>query len=200
MSDGPGNICDILSALVRLGQNKDSVTIGDVVGQFGQRGYGPFLLVPALVGMSPVGGIPGVPTFLALVVALFAAQILIGRRNLWLPALIRERSLPGRKLANAVGKLSGIGRFLDRLFYGRLAWLTGEPVPRIAAAVILALCCLIPPLEIVPLAVAVPMAVVAGFGIALLVKDGLLMLAALGGSGAAAALAASMLLGGSGAA
>ena len=56
----------------------------------------------------------------------------------------------------------------------------------IATAGVIALMCLaVPPLELLPFAVVLPMGVIAAFGIALTVRDGLLMLIGFLGSGAA---------------
>ena len=51
--------------------------------------------------------------------------------------------------------------------------------PRRAAAVVVALCCTVPPLELIPFASSAPMLAIAAFGLAILVRDGLLMLVAL---------------------
>lgn len=64
---------------------------------------------------------------------------------------------------------------------------------RVAAAAILVLTLAIPPLELLPLATTAPMAAIAAFGMALLVKDGLLMIVAFVAAGAALAVAAGLL-------
>ena len=185
MADSPKNVCDILERLVEVGDRRDRVSIGDIVEAFGARSYGPMLLVPALIGISPVGGIPGVPTFLAITILLFAVQMTLGRQHLWLPGLLKDRSVEGEKLANAAEDMEGAGKFLDKLFHGRLEMFTGETAGRIAAVVVALLCLAVPPLELLPFAVALPMAVIAAFGIALTVRDGLLMLIGFLGSGVA---------------
>jgi len=53
------------------------VRVGTLVASFGRRGYGALLLLPALIEISPIGGVPGVPSALALVVALFASVWLL---------------------------------------------------------------------------------------------------------------------------
>ena len=50
MADSPKSVTDILDRLVDVGDKNDSVSIGDIVGTFGSRSYGPVLLVPALLG------------------------------------------------------------------------------------------------------------------------------------------------------
>ena len=65
---------------------------------------------------------------------------------------------------------------IDRLFHGRLTWLTQAPFDRIIAAICILLALTVAPLEVVPFASAAPMGTIAMFGLALLVKDGLLVL------------------------
>lgn len=175
MNADPHSVGDVLDELEQLAESADTVSIGDFLAGLGQRGYGPVLLVPALLEITPVGGIPGVPTFLAAIIATFAVQILIGHTHLWLPGFIERRRISSGKLCEATAKLRGTARFLDRWFHGRLPALTQPPMPRIAAVVILLLACSVPPLELLPFASTVPMVAIAAFGLALLVRDGFLM-------------------------
>ena len=199
MADTPKNVCEILERLTQVGDRHDRVSIGDIVEAFGSRSYGPVLLVPALIGISPLGGIPGVPTFLAITSLLIAVQLVFGKHHLWLPGMLKNRSVEGEKLANAAEDMESAGKFLDKLFHGRLEMFTGPTAGRIAAGAIALLCLAVPPLELLPFAVALPMAVIAAFGIALTVRDGLLMLIAFLGSGAAFyVLVTQVLLGSSG--
>jgi len=185
MADTPKTVCGILDRLTDIGDRNDRATIGDIVESFGSRSYGPVLLVPALIGISPVGGIPGVPSFLALTLLLIAVQMVFGKDHLWLPGILKDRSVDGEKLANAAEDMEGVGTFMDKIFYGRLEMFTGPTAGRIAAGVIALMCLAVPPLELLPFAVVLPMGVIAAFGIALTVRDGLLMLIGFLGSGAA---------------
>ena len=105
--------------------------------------------------------------------------------HLWLPGILKNRSVEGEKLANAAEDMEKVGKWMDKIFHGRLKIFTGPTAARIASIVIAVLCLAIPPLELLPFAVALPMAVIAAFGIALTVRDGLLMLVAFIGSGVA---------------
>ncbi|MGR3464213.1 exopolysaccharide biosynthesis protein [Limimaricola sp.] len=166
---------DILDRLAQEGRDDDRATVGDVTGALGNRGFGPFLFVPALIEVSPIGGVPGVPTLLALIIALFAVQIVLGRDEMWLPGFLERRSVSGDKLCAAADKLRGIGRWLDRWFHGRLKALTGPKASRIAGIAVLLMCLTVPPLELVPFASTAPMAAIAAFGLAMTLRDGLLM-------------------------
>lgn len=197
-ADNPKDVRGILDRLTEVGDQNDKVSIGDIVGAFGTRSYGPVLLVPALIGVSPVGGIPVVPTILAVTLLLIAIQLVFGKQHLWLPGILKNRSVEGEKLANAAEDMDGVGKWMDKLFHGRLKMFTGPTAGRIAAGVIALLCLAVPPLELVPFAVALPMAVIAAFGIALTVRDGLLMLVAFLGSGVAFYILVTQVLLGSG--
>ncbi len=196
MSNDPHSIGDILDRLGDLAEERDAVRISDVVESMGTRSYGPFLLVPALLEITPIGGIPGVPTFFAIIIAIFAVQIVFGRKHLWLPGFLGRQSVSSQKVTDAADKLRGFARTMDRLFHGRMVWLTRGIAPRLAALVILVLCATVPPLELVPFASTAPMAVIAAFGLALLVGDGLLMAIAFASSLAALGLAGSFWSGG----
>lgn len=170
----------ILDALERLASQGDTVRIGEVADALGPRGYGPFLLVPALFEISPIGAIPGIPTLLAAVIVLFAAQILFGRSRLWIPGFVERAKLPAGRVRRSVRFMRPLAMRLDRWFHGRLRCLTQGVFVRVAAVCCVALACTVPLLEIVPFLSSVPMAAIALFGLALLVRDGALMLVATG--------------------
>lgn len=82
MADQPHEeLQGLVEGLIRLGREREQVSVADIQDEVGQRSFGPFLFVPALE-ISPVGGIPGLPTLLAVIVALFALQMLFGRKHL----------------------------------------------------------------------------------------------------------------------
>jgi hypothetical protein len=172
------SVGDILDKLRELADSQDKVKIGDMLEAIGKRSFAPFLLIPALIDISPVGSIPGLPTLLGLMIAIIAVQLLIGRDHLWLPGFIANRSRKSEDVRKAADKLNPLARRLDRWFHGRLPRLTSKPFQRIAAVIILLLTLTVPPLELLPLATTAPMAAIAAFGLALLVHDGLLMLIA----------------------
>ena len=136
-------------------------------------------MIPALLEITPIGGIPGVPTALALIIALIAVQLLLSRDHVWMPDFVQQRAVGSNKLHKAVQKLRGVGGFLDRHSEGRLEGLTQGPAIKLVALTILALCCTVPPLEFVPFASSIPMLAIAVLGLALTVRDGALVLGSL---------------------
>ena len=179
MASTPHSVGDILDCLDELSEECDAVSVGRIMDAFGTRTFGPAIMVPALLELTPVGAIPGVPTFLAAVIALVAAQKMFGKRHLWLPGIVSNRTVSGEKLAKGSHKLRGLAAFMDRHFHRRLKFMTRPPFSRIAAGVIVLLCVSVPFLEVLPFASSVPMLAIAGFGLAVLARDGVLMAGAL---------------------
>lgn len=173
--DERGTVCSILDELAEKGRRQGRVSIGNVADTFGPRGVGPFMIIPALVEMTPIGSIPTVPTMIATLIGLFALQILVGRPCLWLPDFVRERNMDGDQLERYADFVRPVATRLDRWFYRRLPYLTGPKADRTAAFAVLLLCLTVPPLEFIPMASTLPMAAIAALGLAMMVEDGMLM-------------------------
>lgn len=151
------------------------VSVDDLTEAIGHRGYGPFLFLPALLVMTPVGGVPFVPSILAAIILIFAAQIVLGRSHFWLPKILRQRSVGAEKVKTSTDWLMPVAERLDKWFPGRWAKLATDHVNRLAAGLCVVLMVFVPPLEIVPFAPGVPMAAVAAFGLGMTLRDGVLM-------------------------
>ena len=177
----------VLGDLDELAATHDEVCIGDLLDDFGRRSFGVVLLLAPLLELSPIGGIPGVPSFLALIIAITAAQLFLCKEHVWMPQFIEARAVSGKRLHRAIMKLRGIAHWLDEHSHGRFETLTEGVWLRIAAGIVIMLCCTVPPLEFIPFASSAPMLAIAAFGLALTVRDGLLMVLALFVTGAAAA-------------
>ncbi|MBX7458399.1 exopolysaccharide biosynthesis protein [Qipengyuania sp. 1NDH17] len=175
----PESVEEVLGDLDELAAGQDKVCIGDALDDFGGRSFGPFIMLPALLEITPVGGIPGVPTFLALIIAIVAVQLLLGKEHIWLPGFIQDRAVASNKLHKGLKKLRGIAHWLDEHSHGRLEGLTEGIWTKVAAVVVILLCCMVPPLEFLPFASSAPMLAIAAIGLALTVRDGVMMLIAL---------------------
>lgn len=180
--DVPLSVGAILDELDEVARASTRVSVGDVVERMGDRGFGPFLLIPALIEVSPIGGIPAVPTILASLIVLVAVQIVIGRDHLWLPGFVERRSVRAGRFEKAIEKIRPLAGWLDRWFHGRLSLLVTRPFVRGAAIIAIFACLTVPLLELVPFASTIPMAVVIVLGLAITVKDGLLMAIAFAGT------------------
>ena len=153
------------------------VTLAEMAEAAGHRGAAPFLVVPPIIEISPIGGIPGLPTFLAVVIFVFAVQIAVGRDEPAVPGKLGRRGIDGHRFCQALAKVRPLARRLDGWFHGRLSPLTSRYMRRVAAAIICLLCLTVPPLELIPFASTLPMGAILILGLALLFRDGLVMLA-----------------------
>ena len=70
-----GAVERILDRLHETAEKRGKVSVGDIVQALGDRSWGALPFIPALIELSPIGAVPGVPTTLALIIALFAAQM-----------------------------------------------------------------------------------------------------------------------------
>lgn len=173
------NLGELTRDLDELAGNCMAPTIRQLREIVGERSFGPFLTIPAIIEMSPIGGIPGVPSIIAVIISFFAIQILFGQRHLWLPNWLEEKTVNGPKFKAGLEKIAPASRWIDRLIKPRFEWATNPPFLQSLAAVTILLCATVPPLELVPFASTLPMATIALIGLALTARDGLLASAAL---------------------
>ena len=174
------NLEQLLDRICEAPDEKDRVTLGAILDAVGRRSFGPLLLVAGLVTLAPiVGDIPGVPTIMAVLVFLIAAQMLFRRDHFWLPRWLLDRSVPRDKLRKAVHWLNPPARFIDRFIRPRLTTF----MHRIGAYVVAIVCVMIsvamPPMEVVPFSANIAGAALTAFGLSLIAQDGLLTLLAL---------------------
>ena len=155
------------------------VSVADLMDTIGERSFGPLLLVPSLIAVSPVGAIPGLPAITSAVIVLIAAQILIGHDHFWLPGWLQRRSMDARKMEYGLEKFRFVARFIDHLLRPRWAWATRGPFLYAIAAACLAIGLITPILELVPLGGIPPNAAIVAFSLAITARDGLWALLAL---------------------
>lgn len=155
------------------------LSMGDVLVAIGERGYGPLVLVLALIATLPTGAVPGVPSICGISIALVSAQLALGKRAPWLPKRLRALSIDRDRYTRVADRVMPWTRRLDRLVRPRLPWLTQGAAVRVIglACIVLGLCMI--PLEIIPFAAAAPATGIALMGFGLMGKDGFWVLAGL---------------------
>lgn len=173
------NVEDILHSVEEAGHGHAEVTVEDMLAEIGTDAFPAIMLVPALIMVSPASGIPGLSTACAMIVALAAAQMIAGRKALWLPGFLLRRRLERGTLQKAVDWLERPARFVDRLLGRRLVVLTHRPLSLIAATACLVLSLIVPFLEFVPFSASIAGTAIAIFALGLVAGDGLLVLIAM---------------------
>jgi hypothetical protein len=179
MTKKPPNLVGLLAEVAKAGRDHKKISVRDLRDLVGTRSFAPLLLIVSLIGFTPLGGIPGVPTILATIVVLAASQLIIGFNSLWLPTFLLDRKVDGRKLEKSAKSLRPFARMIDKVIRPRLTVLTNRPFLYVAALICILIAVAVPPLELVPF-VDIPLwAALVAFSLALAAHDGLLMIAAL---------------------
>jgi hypothetical protein len=177
------HVLDLLLAACD-GNEEGRVSVADGMRVIGNRSFGPLLLVPGLIGLSPIGAIPGVPGVMAVIVMFVAGQILIGRDHAWLPNALGRRSIEAARLRRVIKAIYPYARRVDDLLSPRLTRLTTGFFFYVLAALCLLVAIVTPIIELVPFAGIVPNAAIVAYGLAITARDGLWALVAFLFSGA----------------
>lgn len=175
------DLTDLEQLLERLGEaddGREQVKLRQLVDAVGRRSFGPLLVVAGVVGVSPLSGIPGMPTTLGVFVMLLAGQLLMKREHFWLPRWVLERSIARTKLQKALRFMRRPARWIDRGLRPRLVALTAGPATYMIAVLCLLIAATMPPLELVPFAASTASAALTAFGLALIARDGVLAIVA----------------------
>lgn len=173
---------DLSGVIERMHQASDDhpelrkVSLRHVLDAVGERSFGTLLIVPGLVALSPLSGIPGMPSTMGLLVILISGQLLLGRRSFWMPNFILDRCISRRRFDRALDFMAKPARWIDRPLQRRLTWLTKRP-----GLYVVAICCLLvaatmPPLELLPFAASAAGLAISLFALSLIARDGLLAL------------------------
>lgn len=171
-------LCELLDAVGQEAEASGSMSFGQVQDLAGRRSYGPLLLLPGLVALSPLSGIPTVPSIIGAIVSLVSAQLLAGRSRVWLPRRLRDAALGKDKVTRGLRFARPVARAVDRVVHRRLPALTEASSLRVAAAACLLVGVTMPPLEILPFMATSAGAIISLYGLALTVHDGVLVIAA----------------------
>jgi hypothetical protein len=172
------NLHDLLRRLEDAAAEGEEVMLGHILDAIGRRSFAPILLITSLLGLTPLGGVPGVPTTLGVIIVFVAAQIVLGFDRLWLPRILLNRKVKGATLKKGARFLKPAARFVDKIIRPRLTFLTDRPYSYVLALLCLVLALGAPPLEVVPL-VDIPLwGAMAAFSLALVAHDGLLAIVA----------------------
>lgn len=174
----PHHVRDVVEQLDAL-TSRDRVSVKDVVDAFGQTAFVPVMMVPALLVVSPLSGVPFVSTICGLTIALIAGQLLMRRTSLWLPPWLMRREMAGVQLHRGTSRMRTVGDWIDRRTRDRM----GGLVSRRGRPVIYMLCLLsgmtMPFLEVVPFSSSMLGMAVLCLASAILAADGLFVAFAL---------------------
>jgi hypothetical protein len=191
---GPTDLEGLLDQLEDAGNGGKEISLREVRDAIGRRAFAPLLLLVSLLGFTPLGGIPGVPTTLAVIVILIAGQVALSRRHLWVPAFLLDRHIERRKLEKSARALKPIARAIDKVIWPRLTFLTEPPWSAVLALACVLLALTVPPFEFIPFIDLPLWGAMVAFSLALFAHDGVLAIIAFVLTAAGIVLAAMTLL------
>lgn len=165
---------ELLDRIDERHESQGRITIATVQEIAGSRVGGPLLLVPGLTVVSPLSGIPTLPTLLAAVIGAVSVQLLVGRRHIWLPRRLREAGISSARTTKAIAYVRPIASFIDRMSSRRFSWLAGPPSVRLASLICLLIALMMPAMEFLPFSSSLAGVLVTIVGLALMTGDGLL--------------------------
>ncbi|KAA0693219.1 exopolysaccharide biosynthesis protein [Halopseudomonas laoshanensis] len=189
MSTSLHNLEQLLEHIAVLAKDEQQVSMAQVVESVGDRSFGPLLLIMGLTLFSPLSGVPGMAIFAGLFVLLIALQMLVGRKHFWLPGFILNRSVAQSKLIKALDWLKPTARRVDRMIKPRLNFMLHPSSTYLIAGLCVMVGAALPFLELVPFSSSIVGLALAILGLALVARDGLLVLIAVSFIGAAGSLA-----------
>jgi hypothetical protein len=168
--DGRTPLSQLLLDLVA--DDRETVTLAEVIDQFGRRAMGALLFVFAVPNLLPLP--PGSSTILGAPLLLLSPQLLFGVRGLWLPKGLRQRQIKVADLRPALVRLAPWLQKVERVSKPRLLILFGPIGDRLIGLVctLLALVLILP----IPLGNLLPAFTIGSLALALFQRDGVIAL------------------------
>ncbi len=166
---------DLLQQIDKTAKSREEVSIESILQVAGRKSFGTLLLLAGIITLAPlVGDIPGVPTLMGMIVFLIAIQLLLNRKELWLPRFLLMRSIQSTRLQNSLDKLYTPAQFIDRYLKPRLTILTRGFMIYLIAFICLGIAVVMPVMEIIPFSANLAGLALTAFGLSLIARDGYL--------------------------
>jgi len=179
----PPTVASLSAIIERVMALSDAPTVSvrDLVTGFGEASFLPFLLVPALIVVSPLSGIPLLSTTCGTIIALIALQMLMPRHtHLWLPDVVMRQRIATPRLVAGLRRIVKPARWIDARAHQRLQILVRPPLSIVAQGMCFLCGAMMPFLELVPFSSSILASAVVLFGVGFLARDGLFTLVAMG--------------------
>lgn len=153
-------------------QGPDRLTFSELGAKLHARAWGGLLLIFAAINMLPLP--PGTSVFFAVPLMIVSAQMALGRTSPWFPARIDRRGVTKEELGRLIARMEWLEVRVERIFKPRLSGLTGAAATRLIGA----LCFILALATTLPIVHIAPATVIVLFGLALIYRDGALVIAA----------------------
>lgn len=171
-----GHASQTLTGLVQAIRTTETISLGEIIDRLGSASLGLILLILTIPAIIPIPGPVGM--VLGSCLALVAMQVIAGATRIWLPAILRRRSLPTTFVVKAVEAIiPWLVRFERRLTPRRWMSLSGRAARPFLGFCILAMAIIIT--LPIPFGNVVPVIALALLAVALIERDGVAVMWAL---------------------
>jgi hypothetical protein len=152
----------------------ERLTFTDLASRLHARAWGGLLFIFGAINTLPLP--PGTNIFFAIPLVIVAAQMAFGRTSPWFPSRIDRRGVTRVELERLIHKMAWLEARVERVFKPRLPRLTGPTAARLIsfACFVLSIAAAIP----IPAIHVAPAGTIVLFALALIYRDGLLVIAA----------------------
>ena len=100
------NFNGLLRSLSELANEKQCISFDDILEKIGRRSFGPILLLLGIMMSVPViGGIPGMPIIISLLLLIVSLQLLLKKSHFWFPSWLLKKSIRQEKLRKAISHM-----------------------------------------------------------------------------------------------
>jgi len=154
----------------------ESVDLVTVVEAFGNRAFGPIMVLCGLFMLTPLGILPGVPPAFGVIVIVFALQLLFRRRSPWMPEFLRKVKIPADKFSKIQTKVQPVLAKIDNFIRPRLHWASTGVMQVVISFIAIVLSLTIFPLGMLPFGVVAPAAIILLLGLGITARDGIFIL------------------------
>lgn len=157
-------------------EGADSVDLKTVVEAFGNRAFGPIMVLCGLCMLTPLGALPGVPPAFGVIVIVFALQLLLRRRSPWMPEILRKVKIPADKFSKIQAKVQPILAKIDNFIRPRFLWASTGVMQVVISVVAIILSLTFFLLGMFPFGVVPPAAIILLLGLGITARDGIFIL------------------------
>jgi hypothetical protein len=161
-------------------RGREFVSIGEMMDSVGRRSFGPLVLLAGVILVTPLSGVPGIPTVMGLLTLLTLGQVFLGLNHFWLPGWIVQRRVARHRLEKALQWLRPFACRIDRFTRPRLMPVVHGPGLYLMALACMVISIAMPATEVVPFSSSIAGLALTAFGLAMISRDGLLALFAWG--------------------
>lgn len=154
--------------------DSERLSFTDLAAQLQSSAWGGLLFIFAAINVLPLP--PGTSVFFAIPLMIVSAQMVLGRASPWFPARIDRRGVRKTELERLIAKMQPVEARIERVLKPRLPRLTAPTATRIIGVVcfLWALLAAVP----IPLFHVAPAGAILLFGLALIYRDGRLVIVA----------------------